>query len=1189
MRPIVLVCFLFLASFRLAAQPVANFTASQTTGCAPMVVTFTSTSTGSPTSYSWNFGSSLIPGSSLANPTVAYTAPGTYTVSLTVTNASGSNTKTQSGLIVVKQIPTVTFSGSPTTACIGTVVGFAPSVTWNASSTGTYLWNFGDGSTSTSGTPTHAYSASGAYTVKLTAINSVGCPATDTQANYINVYGKPGADFVASDTAICQINGTTTFTSLASGTGPFTYVWDFGDGSSPSTASSPVTHAYGSVGSFTVKMIVTDAHGCVDSIKKTNYIKLRTLTAGFTAPTTGCEGAPITVSNTTGTSGASITWNFGDGKTGSGAMANHIYTAAGNYTITQYVSIGGCVVSTTSSLTVNPKPAVSFTFSPLHPCPAPIPVQFFNNAASGVSYNWFFGDGSSGSGNTPTHTYATSDTFTITLTGYNSFGCTASALHDIIIAPAVFSMAADKKNGCAPLTVIFKDSLTTYDDSGIISPYPFPITSQSWSFGDGSTSTATMPIHTFNLPGFFQSIVTITTSNGCTFKDTTYIAAGNKPVANFSGSPRITCVKDPITFLDSSTSSSLPINYWHWDFGDNTASTLQNPTQHYGTPGTYDVTLTVGVNGCYDTLTKAQYMHVNDPKSIMNITVSCDTPLLVHFVDSSVGATSHIFYFGDGTTSTATAPTHKYGSPGIYLASLVTHNNVTGCTDSLTQRLNLNPLIVTFNAAKTSLCKYDSLKLTSSYSGAGYPTGYSWWIGTGTATPVYFTMNSNDGSSKGYYMANGGQYHIGFSVKDQNGCKIAALKSNYILVGAPVAKISASPARGCAPALITFKDSSSYIPGTTGSSRTWDFGDGSSKSTTTNATISHSYGIGSFGVQLIVKDNIGCMDSVFTPNYLVVTHPTAIFTPGGASACIGVPFTFFSSSLGNGLTYFWTFGDGGTSTQSSPSHAYSAAGTYTVRLIVTDFNGCSDTSTQMNLVTVASRPKAAFSMSDTLAICPPLIVNFTDRSTGGIRYSWDFGTGGATSTLQNPSNTYTASNVYTIRQVVTNSVGCRDTAYGHVKILGYAGVLSYAPLKGCAPLTVTFKATGVDGVPGFVYEFGDGTPPVGTTLKTIKHTYKKAGPFIPTITLTDNLGCTAKSFGVDTIKVDGVIAGFTFTPFPACDKGTLTFIDTSRATYSTLNPITWKFHDGTISHAANPSMTYSGPGTYPVTIYASTS
>src|SRR5262245_56841981 len=122
------------------SQPVANFTASPTSGCAPMVVSFTNTSTGSPTSFSWNFGNGNT--STSASPTTSYTVPGTYTVTLTATNSSGSNTKTQTNLIVVKQVPTVAFGASPLSACPGVPITYFPSVTWNAPGSGTYFWDF---------------------------------------------------------------------------------------------------------------------------------------------------------------------------------------------------------------------------------------------------------------------------------------------------------------------------------------------------------------------------------------------------------------------------------------------------------------------------------------------------------------------------------------------------------------------------------------------------------------------------------------------------------------------------------------------------------------------------------------------------------------------------------------------------------------------------------------------------------------------------------------------------------------------------------------------------------------------------------------------------------------------------------------------------------------------------------------
>jgi regulation of enolase protein 1 (concanavalin A-like superfamily) len=154
-----------------------------------------------------------------------------------------------------------------------------------------------------------------------------------------------------------------------------------------------------------------------------------------------------------------------------------------------------------------------------------------------------------------------------------------------------------------------------------------------------------------------------------------------------------------------------------------------------------------------------------------------------------------------------------------------------------------------------------------------------------------------------------------------------------------------------------------------------------------------------------------------------VSHPVAIFNTLGSNACIGVPFTFFSSSTGNSLKYLWNFGDGGTSTASSPSHAYAAVGTYTVRLIVTDNVGCKDTMTKPSYINVNGRPHADFDMDDTINVCPPLIVNFTNKSTGAVRYAWSFGTGASSG---GGGGTITLTGGWTSRDI--GSVGAAGTA-----------------------------------------------------------------------------------------------------------------------------------------------------------------
>lgn len=1176
----------FLIPMLAFCQPVANFTASPTSGCAPMVVSFTNTSTGNPTSFSWNFGNGNT--STAASPTTSYTVPGTYTVTLTATNASGSHTKTSTNLIVVKQVPTVTFGASPLSACPGVPISYFPSVTWNAPGTGTYFWDFGDGGSSSSASPTHSYTASGTYTVKLTAVNSVNCPATDTQANLITIFPAPVADFTATDTVICALNGTTTFNSTSTGPGTLSYVWDFGDGTSAGSGSS-VTHAYSTAGSYTVRLIATSSNGCSDTITKSSFIRVRVVNTGFSAPATACQATSVTFTSTGAvTPGATINWNFGDGNAATGNTVTHAYSTAGTFTVSQTATIGGCTATATSSITINPKPSISFSYSPLAPCPATVNVQFNATPSTGLTYNWFFGDGTTGFGSNPSHFYTKNDTFNVILNAYNSFGCSASANTDVIILPMKLFLKSDIDEGCAPLNVKFHDSLITWDDTNGVFPYPHSIVAYSWNFGDGSTSSGKNPLHTFQNPGSYLVQLTLTTANGCTISDTLRIRSGNLPNVNFGASPRVACVNQPIRFTDSSFSTGLPITDWRWDFGDGKTDTRQNPTYAYQLPDTFTVTLHVSVNGCWDSLAKLNYIIVNFPKSVPRHKVSCDTPLRVHFADSSIGATSHIWYFGDGTTSTLAHPSHNYPAAGLYTYSLVSYNSSTGCMDSVSRLLNLNPPVLTITAQDTTLCRGDSLRLQVLVGGGAFASEYAWWIGTGTSTPVFnYAGLPKDSFRKSYRMNSPGRYHVAVEIKDQNNCKTSLTRNNYVIVGGPTMKFSAKPPVGCLPyATVVFTDSSTYPPGTFAANRYWDFGDGSTGSTSAQ-TIAHPYSSpGTYGVTLKVTDNLGCTDSLTRINYLQVSRPVAIFTTTSSNACVGVPFTFFSSSTGTAIKYFWDFGDGGTSTASSPSHAYASTGTYSVSLVVTDALGCKDTMSKPASVIVNGRPTASFTMDDTIAVCPPLIVNFTNTSTGAVRYNWSFGTG-ATSTIQNPSNTYTQPKVYTVRLIATNAAGCSDTVYGRVRILGYDGTLTYTPLTGCAPLTVQFQANNVDGVAGFIYDFGDGTTAASTNNK-ISHTYTKPGPHIPKITLTDNLGCYVTSAGLDTIKVDGVNAGFTFSPFPACGKGTVQFIDTSKGVYSALNPPSWKFHDGSSSTQASPSKTYNAPGSYKVTLYQST-
>jgi PKD repeat protein len=167
----------------LVKPPVANFYGKPTSGKAPLSVKFTDTSTGSPTTWHWDFGDGT--NATDRNPVHSYTSPGKYTVSLTVTNAGGSNTKTRTEYISVKGTPppTANFYGKPTSGKAPLSVIFTDTSTGNPTG---WFWDFGDGSNDTAQHPVHSYASAGKYTVSLTASNTGG-NTTKTRTQYITV------------------------------------------------------------------------------------------------------------------------------------------------------------------------------------------------------------------------------------------------------------------------------------------------------------------------------------------------------------------------------------------------------------------------------------------------------------------------------------------------------------------------------------------------------------------------------------------------------------------------------------------------------------------------------------------------------------------------------------------------------------------------------------------------------------------------------------------------------------------------------------------------------------------------------------------------------------------------------------------------------------------------------------------
>jgi len=166
----------------------ADFTANKTSGNPSLLVSYTPIISGTVTGYQWDFGDSAIPSSTSQYPTVTYSNPGTYSVSLTVTGPSGGTTKIKPNFITVNTPPPVAnFTATPTSGVAPILVSFTDTSTGDITSR---TWNFGDGSTSTAVNPTHTYSVAGTYSVSLT-VTGAGGSNTKTNSNFISVSSVP--------------------------------------------------------------------------------------------------------------------------------------------------------------------------------------------------------------------------------------------------------------------------------------------------------------------------------------------------------------------------------------------------------------------------------------------------------------------------------------------------------------------------------------------------------------------------------------------------------------------------------------------------------------------------------------------------------------------------------------------------------------------------------------------------------------------------------------------------------------------------------------------------------------------------------------------------------------------------------------------------------------------------------------
>jgi PKD repeat protein len=1167
-RTFVCLCFILLIfSFfanRSFGQIKAQFSSNIQSGCSPILVAFEDESTGNPTNWKWDLGNGTI--SSQQNPFASYVNPGVYTVKLTVKGSGGTDSVVKTSYITVYENPQANFSASPVQGCFPLNVKFTNSSQPGSGTITDYLWDFGDGVTSTTEKPNHVYTSSGTFDVTLKVTNNYGCTNALTKSDLIHIEDGVNADFSLSSLNVCKKPATAEFTNNTQGAGNVKYIWNFGDGNT--STSKDATHNYAASGTYNVILTAKSEGGCTDTASMQVVIAIPS--SSFTNTSATCSNKIISFSNTSIPAPVSCTWYFGDGTSSTELNPEKVYTQTGTYTV-KLVNIfsSKCSDSVTKTITIVSGPAPSFTANDTFRCAAPFTVNFSNTTSgNAVQYTWDFGDGATSHTANATHTYTNQGSYTVTLTAIGPNGCENNITKNdyINIQPVrVKSLANLPDSGCIPFTARPTAVLNINDN----------IKSYTWDFGDGGTATGAAPQHTYTKEGIYAVKVTIETEDGCTNTYTlkNAVFAGHKPHADFTGDFDSVCLNSGVYFYNTSTNG--PITFAQWNYGPIQDSASGH--NYYFVPldtGYRYLTLVAFNYGCSDTITKAKVLYALPPVAGMEVTLNCSDKTLVNFTDTSIVDIEHTWDFGDGTTDVTKNPSHVYASPGTYTIKLYVENKT--CKDTATQTIHVINEQGTMSLPGSAFCRGTNVDADVTGINIDNIKNTRWNFGDGTL----ITVNGDTKTTHVYTIT--GKYKVTAVVTDLNNCQYVYTWPDSVSVYGPTANYTSTQPDICSGYTALFKDKSSSDGIHDITLWKWDYGDYLNHYYYSSQTFSHVYSdTGYYTPQLIVTDSYGCSDTIRRNKYVYVSHPYASFTIGDSIVCPDTQVRFEDQSTGNNLQYVWNFGDGLQSTIQNPYHKYKQSGTYWPSLTVVDNIGCKDSIISTSLR--VSVPAANFSMSDSFSTCPPLPVQFTNNSTSYNTLNWEFGDG-SSSVIDTPTHIYTYPGNYTAKLIAKGYGNCADTLTKNIVIKGPTGKLVYDSKPLCSPAVINFSAT-ASHTENYTWDYSDGN--VDITLKgKSTHTYD-AGFFVPKLILTDSLGCKVSVKGTDTVKIYDVTANAKISASNACDSALIQFTDISESK-DIITHHYWYFGDNDSADASQITHSYNKTGSYNTTLIAVT-
>ena len=644
--------------------------------------------------------------------------------------------------------------------------------------------------------------------------------------------------------------------------------------------------------------------------------------------------------------------------------------------------------------------------------------------------------------------------------------------------------------------------------------------------------------------GDFELVYSFNDLNQCNNKDTVIVTVVEPQLASAGVDTAVCHFTDLLPLIGSP-------NNGDWSGINVSTQGIFSPTQ----VGDFFLVYSFGSGNCLNHDTTKITVHPLPQVQVGTDRIFCENDNVETFVPFPFGGIwqgQGITDNQNGTFDPSTPPNDSEFYPIIYFFT-----DTNSCLNSDTLQVKINPIPLIDFTFDTVICKNTATLFASTIQNGNT---YFWDFGDGSS------INNSQAPTHSY--ADIGFYTIKLRVISPFSCTDSL--SQIIQVIEPAnPDFTLTPDSSCGPSIVSFTNMSSALDNFTSS---WNFGNGEASNLLQPDPVTYLASISMdtmYYVTLSITNLCGTVDKI--DSIKVMPKPKVIFGTNVDIGCSPITIEMANNTVGLADNYFWDFGDGVQSTDSSVllSHVFTTGindTTYTITLIATNECG-SDTSSHQ--ITVLPNTVNAFFNTPIISGCEPLTINFTQFSTGNTNHSWDFGDGNISSAL-NPIHTFINEGSYTIQLFVDN--GCSyDTANFTITVYPKPLVdFDFGSALVCNPETIDFINNSFNGI-NSLWRFGDGDT---SNYENTSHLYEQSGEYNITLLVVSNYGCKDSLTKVLTID-QSPISDFSL-PLEICQNYPLTIQNLS----SNYDFISWNFNNGNTSNQINPTIVFNEVGSY---------